>query len=55
MVPFFPINLPKIDPQAQSLFRDEIGFYEEELQRVEAAEPPWWRRLGFWLRHTGEK
>ncbi len=50
MVPFCPINLPKIDPQAQSLYREERAQYEAELQAQNSAEPRWWRRLGRWLR-----
>ncbi|SFI77653.1 hypothetical protein [Celeribacter neptunius] len=50
MVPFFPINLPKIDPQVKSLYRAEREAFEAELQRLEAARPRWWRRVGRWLR-----
>ena len=37
---FFPINLPKIEPQYESHYRLEVAGYEAALQ---VHKGPWWR------------
>ncbi len=44
-----PVKLPQED-QAMGLYKEEQAQYARELRRLRQATPPWWRRLGHWLR-----
>lgn len=44
-----PVRLAQED-QDMGLYEEEQAQYARELKRLRENQPPWWRRLGLWLR-----
>jgi hypothetical protein len=48
-----PVRLPQTlrqEDQDMGLYEEEQAQYARELRELQKATPPWWRRLGLWLR-----